>query len=100
MRRGIYGFIAAGVMSCMLFAGCAQKMAYTPVDLNPQIKSGQFVQKTDNFIVLYDTSASMAERFGVADRMTFAEDVTKRMVATIPDIKLTSGLRTFGGKKG
>ncbi len=100
MRRRIYGFLAAGVMSCLLFAGCAPKMAYTPFDLNPQIKSGQFVQKTDNFIVLYDTSASMADKFGAGSRMAFAEDVTKRMVATIPDIKLTSGLRTFGGMKG
>lgn len=99
MRRSIYVFFAV-VVSCMLFAGCASKMAYTPVDLNPQIKSGKFVQKTDNFIVLYDTSSSMAERFGIADRLTFAEDVTKRMIATIPDIKLTSGLRNFGGVKG
>ncbi len=99
MRKGILGFFAV-VVSCMLFAGCASKMAYTPVDLNPKIESGQFVQKTDNFVVLYDTSASMAERFGVADRLTFAEDVSKRMIVTIPGIKLTSGLRTFGGKKG
>lgn len=69
MRRRIYGFLAVGVMSCLLFAGCAPKIAYIPFDLNPQIKSGQFVQKTDNFIVLYDTSASMAEKFGADNRM-------------------------------
>lgn len=100
MTRRIHGFLAAGILSCMLFAGCAPKVAYTPVDLNPRIQSGQFVQKTDNFIVLYDISASMAEQLGADTRMVFAEDVTKRMLLTIPDINLMSGLRTFGGMKG
>lgn len=98
MRR-IFWFFAL-VASCILFSGCAAKMAYTPVDLNPKIKSGEFVQKTDNFSVLYDTSASMAARQGRSNRLEFAEDVTRRLAATIPDIKLTAGLRDFGGSKG
>lgn len=98
MRKCVYGILALFVSS-ILFAGCAPR-AYTPVDLNPKIQSGQLVQKTDNFVVLYDTSASMAEPYGIENRLRFAEDVTGRMIATIPDIKLTSGLRTFGGKKG
>ncbi|NPU85925.1 MAG: peptidoglycan-associated lipoprotein Pal [Syntrophaceae bacterium] len=98
MRRILWFFVM--VVSCILFSGCAAKMAYTPVDLNPKIKSGQLVQKTDNFSVLYDTSSSMAERLGRGNRLEFAEDVTRRLAATIPDIKLTAGLRDFGGSKG
>ena len=96
MRRIGYGLIFL-LMFCILFAGCA---TFKPVDLNPQIKSGQLVQKTDNFIVLFDKSASMGELHGKpmvneATRLIHAKDATKNMIATIPEIKLNAGLRTF-----
>ena len=96
MKRIGYGFIFL-LMFCMLFTGCA---TFRPVDLNPQIKSGQLVQKTDNFIVLFDRSASMGELHGKpmvneATRLIHAKDATKNMIATIPEIKLNAGLRTF-----
>ena len=96
MRRIGYGLIFL-LMFCILFTGCA---TFKPVDLNPQIKSGQLVQKTDNFIVLFDRSASMGELHGKpmvneASRLTHAKDATKNMIATIPEIKLNAGLRTF-----
>jgi len=94
MKRISYGFLIM-VMVSVLVAGCATKAVYMPVDLNPQIKSGQFVQKTDNFIVLLDKSASMTNQYGSSTRLEIAKDVTARMVATIPDIKLNAGLRTF-----
>jgi outer membrane protein OmpA-like peptidoglycan-associated protein len=58
------------------------------------------VQKTDNFIVLFDKSASMGELHGKpmvneATRLIHAKDATKNMIATIPEIKLNAGLRTF-----
>ena len=96
MRRIGYGLIFL-LMFPILFTGCA---TFRPVDLNPQIKSGQLVQKTDNFIVLFDKSASMGELHGKpmvneATRMIHAKDATKNMIATIPEIKLNAGLRTF-----
>ncbi len=94
MKRYVYGFLAL-VMSCLFAAGCASKAAYTPIDLNPLIKSGQVVQKTDNFVVLLDRSSSMDGWAGKASRIAYAKDVTNRMIATIPDLKLTAGLRTF-----
>jgi len=96
MRRIGYGLIFS-LMFCMLFTGCA---TFRPVDLNPQIKSGQLVQKTDNFIVLFDRSASMGQLHGKpmvneASRLIHAKDATKNMIAKIPEIKLNAGLRTF-----
>ncbi|MCX5822076.1 MAG: hypothetical protein NTY86_00835, partial [Deltaproteobacteria bacterium] len=96
MRRIGYGLIFL-LMFFILFTGCA---TFRPVDLNPQIKSGQLVQKTDNFIVLFDKSASMGELHGKpmvneATRLIHAKDATKNMIATIPEIKLNAGLRTF-----
>jgi outer membrane protein OmpA-like peptidoglycan-associated protein len=100
MKRIGYGVIFL-VMFCILFAGCA---AFKPVDLNPQIKSGQVVQKTDNFIVLFDKSASMGQSHGKpmvneATRLMHAKDATKNMIATIPEIRLNAGFRTFWSEK-
>ena len=85
------------VMFCILFAGCA---AFKPVDLNPRIKSGQVVQKPDNFMVLFDKSASMNHLHGKpmvneASRLIHGKNAAKNMIATIPEIKLNAGLRTF-----
>ena len=96
MKRIGYGFIFL-LMFCILFIGCA---AFKPVDLNPRIQSGQLVQKTDNFIVLFDKSASMSNLHGKtnvneATRLNHAKDATKNMIVTIPDIRLNAGLRTF-----
>jgi outer membrane protein OmpA-like peptidoglycan-associated protein len=104
MRRIGYGLIFL-LMFCIPFTGCA---TFRPVDLNPQIRSGQLVQKTDNFIVLFDKSASMAkskktemiddamsEKVGTATRLIHAKNTTKNMIATIPEIRLNAGLRTF-----
>jgi len=84
-----------------LFTGCA---IFQPADLNPRIQSGQIVQKTDNVIVLFDKSASMGQLHGKpmvneATRLMHAKDATRNMIATIPEIKLNTGLRTFWGEE-
>jgi outer membrane protein OmpA-like peptidoglycan-associated protein len=90
------------LMFFVLFTGCA---SFKPVDLNPRIRSGQLVQKTDNFIVLFDKSASMGDlhskpKFtGNDTRLTYGKDTTKNMIATIPEIQLNAGLRTFWAEK-
>jgi outer membrane protein OmpA-like peptidoglycan-associated protein len=100
MRRIGYGFIFL-LMFCVLFTSCA---TFKPVDLNPQIRSGQLVQKADNFIVLFDKSASMGEFHGkpdvnLATRLTHAKNATQNMIATIPEIRLNAGFRTFWDKE-
>jgi outer membrane protein OmpA-like peptidoglycan-associated protein len=96
MRRIVYGFIFL-MTFCTLFIGCA---SFRPVDLNPRIQSGQLVQKADNFIVLFDKSASMGESHGQpmvneASRLIHGKNATRNMISTIPEIKLNAGLRTF-----
>ncbi|MGA2332784.1 MAG: OmpA family protein [Syntrophales bacterium] len=104
MRRIGYGLIFL-LMFCVVFTSCA---TVKPVDLNERIKSGQLVQQTDNFIVLFDKSASMglskkteiridpmSEKVGESNRLILAKDTTKNMIAMIPEIRLNAGLRTF-----
>ena len=96
MRRIGYGSIFL-LMFSVLFAGCA---SFKPVDLNPQIRSGQLVQKADNMVVIFDKSASMGELHGKVNvnqdsRLAHGKAAAKNMIATIPEIKLNSGLRKF-----
>ena len=96
MRRIGYGSIFL-LMFSVVFAGCA---SFKPVDLNPRIQSGQLVQKADNMIVIFDKSASMGELHGKVNvnqdtRLAHGKATAKNMTATIPDIKLNSGLRKF-----
>ena len=101
MRRISYG-ITFLLMFVVWFTGCA---TFKPVDLNSRINSGQLVQKTDNFIVLFDKSASMIDQHHkpqFADnptRLIYGKDTTKNMIATMPDIQLGAGLRIFWAEK-
>jgi len=101
MRRIGCGVIFL-LMFSVMFTGCA---SFKPVDINPRIRSGEVVQKADNFIVLFDKSASMADPHHKRQfvdnptRLMYAKDTTKNMIATMPEINLNAGLRTFWGEK-
>lgn len=101
MKRISWGLVFLSTVF-LLLAGCA---TFKPVDLNSRISSGQLVQKTDNFVVVFDKSASMGDlhrkRKFVDNptRLIYAKDTTKNMIATMPDISLNAGLRTFWAEK-
>ena len=65
-------------------------------DLNQKVKSGAYVQKVDNFLMLLDASSSMYLPLMGPDKFSVARDIAKLLNQTIPDIKLDGGLRTFG----
>lgn len=61
MRRNIISLLVA-VMCLAMVAGCASTLKPIPAqDLSPKLKSGALVQKTNNFQMILDTSASMDE---------------------------------------
>lgn len=97
MKRISYGIIFLS-MFFLLFTGCA---TFKPVDLNPRINSGQIVQKTNNFVVLFDKSASMNDQHHKPrfvdnpTRLVYGKETTENMIATIPDIRMIAGLRSF-----
>ena len=63
MTRRLFTLLAV-VLSLALVAGCATGIKQIPAqDLNPKVKSGALVQKTNNFEVIMDTSASMDEPY-------------------------------------
>ncbi|MBW1789629.1 MAG: OmpA family protein [Deltaproteobacteria bacterium] len=88
------------VLVGVMFAGCAATQPlkpFTAFDLNPKLKSGDYVQKTDSFLVVLDASGSMAEGYKGDSKFNIARNFVHGMNQTIPDLKLTGGLRKFGG---
>lgn len=81
-----------------LFLGCAaQKPVIQAQNLNPKLSDAQLVQKVDNFMVILDGTQSMSDPYkGYRTKSEFAKDLVYLMNDTIPDLKLMSGLRTFG----
>lgn len=96
----------SAALTAALVSGCATQstnsfQAFQADDLNAQVKAGLLVQKTNSFFVLNDSSYSMGKTYlGSADYSGNKLDVEKNLLnkfnQTIPEISLTSGLRSFG----
>ncbi len=102
-------FILAAAIASALISGCASQPLSTfetfhPQDLNKIVSSGQYEQKADNFFVLNDSSSSMAEHYHgagypaqpAATKLAVEKEILNRINLTIPDLKLTSSIRSFG----
>jgi len=109
MRNKWLMFILAAVV-LVGFSGCATVIKPVPAqDLNPKVKSGALVQKTNNFEVIMDTSASMDEpykwnHFAYTSPMQttvleYEQHLVRLFNDTIPNLKLTAGLRDFAGRR-
>jgi OmpA-OmpF porin, OOP family len=91
--------ISAGIGAALFLGGCAtpgQQTLFTPRDLNPQIRSGQYTPKTNHFIILLDASGSMGDTHEENQKVFLAKEAVRRIHRTIPNIPLEGALRTFG----
>lgn len=88
------------VVVLVLFMGCATQQQVRPVikavDLNPKITSGQYVQKVDTFMVIFDASSSMNDLYKNDTKMNQQKGLVALLDNTVPNLKLTGGLRIFG----
>lgn len=94
----------------LLLTGCASQPISTfhgfdgAVDLNGLISSGEYVQKTENIFVLNDSSNSMTKNYlgqgyqaePSPTKFSVEKEILNRFNQTIPDINLTSSIRSFG----
>ncbi|EPR44249.1 OmpA/MotB domain protein [Desulfovibrio sp. X2] len=64
---------------------------------SPLIQKGQYVQTADNFIILFDSSGSMAGEYAPSKttKLLAAEDLLRAFNADIPDFNYKAGLYTF-----
>lgn len=93
----------------LALAGCANHpiatfQPFQTTDLNSLVKSGHLKQKVDTFFVINDSSSSTAESYdgpgfpgqtGPA-KLAVEKELISRINKTLPDMALTSGLRSFG----
>lgn len=101
--------IIAASIAGLLLAGCAShpvsiNQPFQATDLNPLLAPGRYQQKTDIFFVINDSSSSMSEAYYgpgfTADpapaKFSVEKEILSRINQTIPDLKLTSSIRSFG----
>jgi len=109
MARNMIKLLAV-VLSLALLGGCASVIKPIPAqDLNPKLKSGALVQKTNNFEVIMDTSASMEDPYTwnhfaytaplKTTKIEYEQHLVRLFNDTIPSLKLTAGLRDFAGER-
>ncbi|MGA2519087.1 MAG: hypothetical protein ABSG44_21410, partial [Thermodesulfobacteriota bacterium] len=69
----------------MFLFGCATQQVmqspgqapFKPVDLNPMVRSGQYIQKVNNFLVILDASGTMK-----GAEFDMASEAVRRMILT------------------
>src|SRR5450759_1869377 len=101
--------ITATSIAALLLSGCATQPtstfeAFQAQDLNGLLSSGQYVQKADNFFVINDSSGSMRDEYmGTGypaqpepTKFSVEKELLNRINHTIPDLKLTTSIRSFG----
>ena len=97
---------------CLFFTGCAAKNGYDKSSPEAAIAGSEgtlgqirnihpidmdgYVQKVDNFLVIFDPSASMSVPYGGITKFEIAKLTAHHLNQTIPDIRLQVGLRSFG----
>ncbi|HRT71730.1 MAG TPA: OmpA family protein [Syntrophales bacterium] len=98
MSRRWFGVVLFLVAATLAVGCAAQKgVAVKAQDLNPKISGQQLIPKVENFLVILDGTASMADPYkGTTSKSSFAKGLASLMNQTIPDIPLNAGLRTFG----
>jgi len=106
MKKTIF---AVTTIASIALTGCATQSINTmqpfqAKDLNSAMSSGVLVQKTNSFFVIDDSSSSMSDVYlgtGFAGQTeptkhVISKELLSRMNKTIPNITLSSGLRSFG----
>jgi len=110
MMRSKWLILVIAAVALVGLSGCATTLKPIPAqDLNPKVKSGALVQKTNNFEVIMDTSASMDEPYKwnhpaypvplTTPVYEYEQHLVRLFNDTIPNLKLTAGLRDFAGRR-
>lgn len=88
------------IIGCTVLIGCAAQKPTTtfqPYDFGPGLRSGQYFQEVDNFLVILDASGSMSQRYKGNKKLDLAKDFISGMNQTMSPLTLSGALRTFGG---
>ena len=87
---------ALAVLIALVFcAACAAPKAAGP-GCTTMVDLQKYKYKTDNFLILFDSSETMAGLYAGKQKLDIAKDVVARMNQCMQNVKVNGGLRTFG----
>jgi OmpA-OmpF porin, OOP family len=83
------------ILSVAFIFSCAGPQ--TPLTFQAsQFPADRYEPGVDNFMILFDSSSSMGDRYKGQEKLAIARAVTSSMNLTLPELNFNSGLRTFG----
>jgi OOP family OmpA-OmpF porin len=97
MKKHFLKGLFVGVISVLLIS-CAGQQVQTaaPVFSPYMFQAAQYVPRVDNFVVILDTSSSMADTYHGQAKAAIAKNLLSAMNQTLPELKYNGALRTFG----
>ena len=73
----------------------AKGLCQTAMDLNEKVKTGEYVQKVENFMVILDASDTMNTLYKEQSRWKIARDVLSLFNRTVPNISVVGAIRKY-----
>ena len=65
-------------------------------DLSMKLKSGQYTQNANNFVIILDRTGSMGSDYAGVQKFVIEKSLVSKFNSYIPDLSLNGGLRTLG----
>ena len=84
------------ISTLLISCGGKQVMKTAPSFEPYKFDASQYEPKVDNFVVILDTSSSMADKYGQNEKAKIAKDFLGAMNQTLPELNYNSALITFG----
>jgi OOP family OmpA-OmpF porin len=79
-----------------LFGCAAQQGKNLPPFEAAKFDKSLYTSKVDNFLIIFDASSSMNQKYNGTQKFDIALALVQRMNQTIPELGQTGGLRSFG----
>ncbi len=99
MAKNYFKTLLILMISAMLINCAVPNVKYTPPAFQShQIDASQYVRKVDNFVVILDTSGSMAYKYRGQTKEAISKEFLTAMNETLPELGYNGALRTFGNK--
>jgi OOP family OmpA-OmpF porin len=97
MARKYLKILSILMISTLLISCGAKKVQKAAPSFEPyKFNANQYVPKVDNFVVILDTSSSMAKKYNQKKKANIAKDFLSALSQTLPELKYNGALRIFG----
>jgi OOP family OmpA-OmpF porin len=97
MERNYLKILSILMISTLLISCGAKKVQKAAPSFEPyKFNANQYVPKVDNFVVILDTSSSMAKKYNQKKKANIAKDFLSALSQTLPELKYNGALRIFG----